>query len=76
MTRAATGLRVRPATLSDLPAGKAPLSAEMTQPIKKAFGPEMDNLLQMQLACGVATTCQRSRAIALRRYMPAAGRTD
>ena len=70
VSKAASVLKVRRATLSDLLAGKAALSAEMALRIEKAFGPEMDHLLGMQLAYDVARTRQKSAAIAVRRYSP------
>lgn len=71
VSKAASILKVRRATLSDLLAGKAALSAEMALRIEKAFGPEMDHLLRMQLAYDVAKTRRRSDAIAVKRYVPA-----
>jgi addiction module HigA family antidote len=71
VSRAARILRVRRATLSDLLAGKAALSPEMALRIEKAFGPDMDHLLRMQLAYDVAETRQHSREIAVKRYVPA-----
>jgi antitoxin HigA-1 len=41
---------VRRATLSDLLHGKAALTPEMALRSEKAFGPDMDQLLRMQLA--------------------------
>lgn len=71
VTKAAEVLKVRRATLSDLLHGKAALTPEMALRIEKAFGPEMDHLLRMQLAYDVAQTRRRSRAIAVKRYVPA-----
>lgn len=71
VSKAAAILKVRRATLSDLLAGKAALSAEMALRIEKAFGPEMDHLLRMQLAYDVAKTRQKSGDIAVKRYAPA-----
>jgi addiction module HigA family antidote len=71
VSKAADVLKVRRATLSDLLAGKAALSAEMALRIEKAFGPNMDHLLRMQLAYDVAKTRQRSSEIAVKRYEPA-----
>ena len=71
VSRAAAILKVRRATLSDLLAGKAALSPEMALRIEKAFGPDMDHLLRMQLAYDVAKTRQHSRDIAVKRYVPA-----
>lgn len=56
VSKAAAILKVRRATLSDLLAGKAALSPEMALRIEKAFGPDMNHLLQMQLAYDVAKT--------------------
>ena len=71
VSKAAEILKVRRATLSDLLAGKAALSAEMALRIEKAFGPDMDHLLRMQLAYDVAKTRQNSSGIAIKRYVPA-----
>ena len=64
-------LKVRRATLSDLLHGKAALTPEMALRIEKAFGPDMDHLLRMQLAYDVAKTRRRANAIAIKRYVPA-----
>jgi addiction module HigA family antidote len=69
--KAAGILRVRRATLSDLLHGKTALTSEMALRIEKAFGPDMDHLLRMQLAYDVARTRQRARGIAIKRYIPA-----
>jgi antitoxin HigA-1 len=70
VSRAAEILKVRRATLSDLLNGKAALTAEMALRIEKAFGPDMDHTLRMQLAYDVAETRQHSRDIAVKRYVP------
>ena len=70
VSKAAQVLQVRRATLSDLLAGKAALSPEMALRIEKAFGPDMDHLLQMQLAYDVAKTRRLARNIAVKRYVP------
>ena len=54
VSKAADVLKVRRATLSDLLHGKAALTPEMALRIEKAFGPDMDHLLRMQLAFDVA----------------------
>jgi addiction module HigA family antidote len=64
-------LQVRRATLSDLLHGKAALTPEMALRIEKAFGPDMNHLLRMQLAYDVAKTRERERDIAVMRYVPA-----
>lgn len=70
VSKAAQILKVRRATLSDLLNGKASLTAEMALRIEKAFGPDMDHLLRMQLAYDVAQTRRQSKAIAIKRYVP------
>ena len=60
VSKAADILKVRRATLSDLLRGKAALTPEMALRIEKAFGPDMNHLLSMQLAYDVAKT--RARA--------------
>jgi addiction module HigA family antidote len=71
VSKAADILKVRRATLSDLLHGKAALTPEMALRIEKAFGPEMNHLLRMQLAYDVAQTRERARDIAIKRYVPA-----
>ncbi len=71
MSKAAEILKVRRATLSDLLHGKAALTPEMALRIESAFGPDMNHLLSMQLAYDVAKTRQRSKEIAVKRYVPA-----
>ena len=61
---------MRRATLSDLLHGKAALTPEMALRIEKAFGPDMDHLLRMQLAYDAAQTRRPSRGIAIKRYVP------
>ena len=71
VSQAATILKVRRATLSDLLHGKAALTPEMALRIEKAFGPDMNHLLRMQLAYDVAKARLRSAAISVKRYTPA-----
>lgn len=71
VSKAAEILKVRRATLSDLLTGRSALSPEMALRIEKAFGPEMDHLLSMQLAYDVAKIRRRSAGIAVKRYAPA-----
>jgi addiction module HigA family antidote len=49
VTKAAEILKVRRATPSDLLHDKTALSPEMALRIEKAFGPDLDHLLRMQL---------------------------
>jgi antitoxin HigA-1 len=69
ITKAASVLGVRRATLSDLINGKAALTAEMAMRIHKAFGPEVDHLLRMQVAYDVAQVRKRAKNIKVRRYV-------
>ena len=69
--RAAEILKVRRATLSDLLHGKAALTPDMALRIEKAFGPDMDHLLRMQLAYDVSKTREHARSIDVKRYVPA-----
>src|SRR6266850_1891968 len=69
VSKAAEILKVRRATLSDLLHGKAALTPEMALRIEKAFGPDMNHLLRMQLAYDVAMIRERSRDIGVKRYV-------
>jgi addiction module HigA family antidote len=71
VSRAAEILKVRRATLSDLLHGKAKLTPEMALRIEKAFGPDMEHLLRMQLAYDVAKTRTQGRDITVKRYVAA-----
>ena len=71
VSKAADILKVRRATLSDLLAGKASLSAEMALRIEKAFGPDMDHLLRMQLVYDVAQTRNHAKKLSIKRYVAA-----
>lgn len=71
VSKAAVILKVRRATLSDLLHGKAALTPEMALRIEKAFGPDMNHLLRMQLAYDVARTRKYAREIDVKRYIPA-----
>ena len=71
VSKAAEILSVRRATLSDLLHGKAALTPMMALRIEKAFGPNMDHLLRMQLAYDVAKTRRHASGIAVKRYVPA-----
>ncbi len=71
VSKAAEILQVRRATLSDLLHGKAALTPEMALRIEKAFGPDMDHLLRMQLAYDVAKTREHAGRIPIKRYAPA-----
>jgi len=68
--RASEILRVRRATLSDLLHGKAALTPEMALRIEKAFGPDMNHLLCMQLAYDVAKIREHSHDIDVKKNVP------
>jgi len=70
VSKAADILKVRRATLSDLLHGKSGLTPEMALRIEKAFGPDMDQLLRMQLAYDVAKTREHAGDIVVKRYAP------
>ena len=69
--KAAEILKVRRATLSDLLHGTSALTPNMALRIEKAFGPDMNHLLRMQLAYDVAKTREHARSIDVKRYVPA-----
>jgi addiction module HigA family antidote len=71
LSKAAEILQVRRATLSDLLNGKSALTPDMALRIEKAFGPEMDHLLRMQLAYDVSKTREHAKNISIERYVPA-----
>ena len=71
VTKAAEILQVRRATLSDLLNGKSALTPDMALRIEKAFGPEMDHLLRMQLAYDVCKTREFAETISIERYVAA-----
>ena len=62
---------MRRATLSDLLNGKSALTPDMALRIEKAFGPQMDHLLRMQLAYDVAKTRERAKNNPIERYVQA-----
>ncbi|MBZ5678145.1 MAG: plasmid maintenance system antidote protein [Acidobacteriia bacterium] len=43
----------------------------MSLRIEKAFGPDMNHLLRLQLAYDVARTREHARDISIKRYVPA-----
>ena len=71
VSKAAEILQVRRATLSDLLNGKSALTPDMALRIEKAFGPEMDHLLRMQLVYDVSKTREHAKDISIERYVPA-----
>ena len=69
ITKVASILDVRRATLSDLINCKAALTAEMALRIHKAFGPDVGHLLRMQVAYDVAQVRKRAKQIKVKRYV-------
>lgn len=70
VTKAAEILGVRRATLSDVTNGKAAVSAEMALRLEKAFGVNMDLLLNMQAGYDAAQARMRSGRIKVKRFHP------
>jgi addiction module HigA family antidote len=68
VSQAAKVLGVGRPALSNLLNGKASLSPEMALRIEKAFGPEMDHLMRMQLAYDLARMRARAGEIKVTRY--------
>ena len=56
-------------TASDHMRGKASLTLEMALRIGRAFGPDMEHLLRMQLAHDIAQTRHHPKGIAVKRYL-------
>ena len=71
LSKAAEILQLRRATLSDLLNGKSALTPDMALRIEKAFGPEMDHLLRMQLAYDVSRTREYAKNLSIERYVSA-----
>lgn len=71
VSKAASILKVRRATLSSLLNCKSALSPEMALRIEKAFGPDMDHLLRMQLAYDIAQIRRQANRIIVKRYVAA-----
>ena len=71
VSKAAEVLKVRRATLSELLHGKTALTPRMALRVEKAFGPDMDHLLRMQLAYDIARTREHAREVGVKRYVPA-----
>ena len=72
VSRAADILQVWACDALDLH-GKVALTPEMALRIRKAFGPDMDHLLRMQLAYDVVKTREQARGTAIKRHVPAQG---
>ncbi len=68
ISQAAEVLGVRRATLSDLVNGSAALSAEMALRVEKAFGVDMEMLLQMQAWHDAHAMRSRAGEIDVKRY--------
>lgn len=70
VTKAASILGVRRATLSELINEHSSVSPEMALRIEKAFGVSMDLLLKMQAGFDAAKMRQHSDEILVNRYQP------
>ncbi len=70
VTSAAQILGVARSTLSKLLNEKASLSAEMAIRIEKAFGPQADHLMRMQLGYDMAQARLREDEIQVSPYQP------
>ena len=71
VSKAAEIMQVRRATLSDLLHGKASLTPVMALRIEKAFGPNMEHLMRMQLAYDVAAARSRAGELHIERFVSA-----
>ncbi|MCZ7624567.1 MAG: addiction module antidote protein, HigA family [Candidatus Methylomirabilota bacterium] len=70
ITKAAEILGVRRATLSDVANGKAAVSANMALRLEKAFGVNMDLLLNMQAGYDAAQARMHSARVKVKRFHP------
>ncbi len=70
VSAAASVLKVRRATLSDLLNGRAGLTPDMALRLEQAFSVDMDHLLRMQLAYDVARARKRAD-VRVKRYVAA-----
>ena len=64
-------LRISRQALHAVLTERASVTPEMALRIEKAFGPDMDHLLRMQLAYDVAKTREHARDISIKRYASA-----
>ena len=71
VTGAAKALGVTRPALSNLLNGKASLSPDMAIRMEKAFGPDMEHLMRMQLAYDVALARATADRIDIAPYLPA-----
>ena len=69
VTVAASVLKVRRATLSDLLNGRASLTAEMAVRIEQAFGPKADHLMEIQKNYSLAQARCRAKETGVVRYV-------
>lgn len=72
VTAAAGVLGVSRGNLSALLNERIDLSPEMALRVEKAFGPKMEHLMRMQLACTLAAARQSEAKIKVKRYAPPA----
>lgn len=71
VTAAAKLLKVTRPALSNVLNGRASLTPDMALRIEKAFGPQMDHLMRMQLAHDLAKTRAKATSIPVERYVAA-----
>ena len=71
VTAAAEVLGVARPTLSNMLNGRDALTPKMAIRIEKAFGPEADHLLRVQVTFDLAEVRRRQDQIAVERYQPA-----
>jgi antitoxin HigA-1 len=68
VTEAATVLGVTRQALSNLLNERVALTTDMALRIEKAFGPEMDHLMRMQLAFDLAEARSREQTIKVKKF--------
>jgi antitoxin HigA-1 len=69
VTEAAKALHVGRQALSALLNEKAALTSDMALRVEKAFGPKMEHLMRMQLACDLAHARREEKSITVERYV-------
>jgi addiction module HigA family antidote len=74
VTAAAAVLGVSRQSLSNVLTGAAALSGDLAVRLDKAFGVDLETLLQMQASYDIAAVRRRAGAIHVRRYRPATRR--
>ena len=72
VAKAASILRVRRATLSDLVKARAALSADMALRLERAFGVNMETLLRLKAWHDAHAARERAGRLGIKRYVPTA----